>query len=688
MPPDVTQSRSLWLQYARQDLQATPGRLNSSLRITLTTVVVLVAMMVLQMPFVAYGLYVIFIVGRANPTVTLRTGIALFCSTSCALSIALIVVILTDNNPMARVLSLAVMTFVAGMITVATSIPSVGSGWGLIFCVGIGLWENHTPADSLVKNTLWLLAAFFTGIAAAVAVEYVFATRSPAQKLAEELRIRYRALEAMFSAYADDVTAERRQNAAERVSQLAAAGYLQMLELYAQIVDRDLDRGDLPLGVHVHITMLAELLDSSAAFGLHAGSVDAETQSRCQLVARRCRELARDVKTQESLESGARSSVEVTHLDRVESIVGCIQSLPRGDRGERPALVALPSKQIPFLIPGAILKVENIAFSLKISFCATICYILYHAIDWPGISTSVVTVMVAGLIHTGAMKQKLTLRLLGATIGALALGIGAEICLFPFMDSITSLVVVIGAIAFFCAWVAGGSRFGYFGIQMAFAFYLTDLVGFSAPTELAPARDRFVGVSLGAIVLWFVLDQIWPVRTITVMRRAVASVLQDAAGVITLIDNGLPPASYMKESNTLRDRLGKQLATLRMLKEATQYEFGTDRGEYMHLGDKFMRISMTAVALVLNHASLIYRKEDDTFSGSPALIRLRQAVAQRLTSIAGAIAEKRSLDRKDAVSNDPEFTADKSDSEYSRNAIAKLNELERLILSFEPTDLS
>lgn len=686
MPPHVTQSRSLWLQYARQDLQATPGRLSSSLRITLTTVVVLVVMMVLQMPFVAYGLYVIFIVGRANPAVTARTGIALFCSTACALSIALIVVILTDNNPMARVLSLAVMTFVAGMITVATSMPSVGSGWGLIFCVGIGFWENHTPADSLVKNTLWLLAAFFTGIAAAVAVEYVFATRSPAQKLAEELRTRYRALEAMFRAFAGDFTAEQRRNAAERLSQLAAAGYSQMLELYAQIVDRDLDLGDLPLGVHVHITMLAELLDSSTAFGLHAGSVNAETQSRCELVARRCAELARDLKTEEPLEFAARSSIEVSHLDRVESIVGWIQSLPAAGRGERSALVALPSKQVPFLIPGAISKVENIAFSLKISFCATVCYILYHAIDWPGISTSVVTVMVAGLIHTGAMKQKLTLRLLGATIGALALGIGAEICLFPFMDSITSLVVVIGAIAFFCAWVAGGSRFGYFGMQMAFAFYLTDLVGFSAPTELAPARDRFVGVSLGAIVLWFVLDQIWPVRTITVMRRAVVSVLQDAAGIITLIDNGLPPLSYMKESNTLRDQLGKHLATLRILNEATQYEFGADRNEHVYLGDKFMRISMTAVALVWNHNALIHRYEDDTSFSSSAFVRLRQVVAQRLTSIADAIAKKGSIDEKGVVSSDPELTFDKTDSEYLRNTIAKFNELQRLALSLEPTD--
>ena len=42
--------------------------------------------------------------------------------------------------------------------------------------------------------------------------------------------------------------------------------------------------------------------------------------------------------------------------------------------------------------------------------------------------------MVAGLVNTGAMKQKLTFRLLGAIVGGLVLGLSAEVFLFPFMD--------------------------------------------------------------------------------------------------------------------------------------------------------------------------------------------------------------------------------------------------------------
>ena len=685
MPLGATESKSQsWFQYWAQDLQPTPGRLNRSLRITLTSVLVLITMMVLQMPFVAYGMYAIFMVGRDSPAVTLRTGTALLCTVSCALSIALVVVILTDNDPMARILSLAAITFVAGMITVTTTMPALGSGWGLIFCVGIGFWENHTPADRLVKNSLWLLAAFSLGIAVAIAVEYVFATRSPADKLAEQLRIRYRALETMFKAYAGNSTEQQRRTTAEYVSRLAAAGHSGMLQLYNQLVDRELDTDRLPMGVQAHITMLAELLDSSAAFGLQTDSVNGEISSRCETIARQCTQLAIDFKIDPALKLDLRGSADLTHLDRVESIIRSIEAISSVADETRPNLVALPSKQVPLLIPGAIWKRENVAFALKISLCATVCYILYHAVDWPGISTSVITVMVAGLSHTGAMKQKLALRLLGAITGGLVLGIGSEVFLFPFMDSITALVVVIGTIAFLCAWVAGGPRFNYVGIQMAFTFYLTSLVGFSAPTELSPARDRFAGILLAVFVMWLVLDQVWPVRTITAMRRVVVSILKDASRVVALVDGKLSLPDYMRESDILRDRLGKQLSTARMLNEATQYEFGVDYAKHMRAGDTFIQMSMTTVALIWNHVALLHKVAQSEFLTEPTLTGLRQAIVERLSAMADALEQYGFLRGRDSVgplnfaSNAGEF-----DSEYSRNTIARYNELHALALSLD-----
>ena len=184
--------------------------------------------------------------------------------------------------------------------------------------------------------------------------------------------------------------------------------------------------------------------------------------------------------------------------------------------------------------------------------------------------------------------------------------------------------------------------------------------------------------------MWFVLDQIWPVRTITVMRRAGASVLRDAGRVIALIDSSLPPASYKKESNSLRDRLGKQLATIRILKEATQYEFGVDHKKQMRTGDTFMRMSMTTVALIWNQAALLHSEGERESLRLSALISLRQAIAQRLSAMADALEQKGLLRMTDAV--EPLGIASGAvelDSEYSRYTIARYNELQTLALSLD-----
>jgi multidrug resistance protein MdtO len=99
------------------------------------------------------------------------------------------------------------------------------------------------------------------------------------------------------------------------------------------------------------------------------------------------------------------------------------------------------------------------------------------------------------------------------------------------------LAILIAIIAFIAGWIAGGSRFNYVGLQLAFAFLLVAFEGFSAPTELAPARDRFVGILFAIIVMWFVFDQLWPVRTVTAMRWALGNVLRSGASLLLLINN-------------------------------------------------------------------------------------------------------------------------------------------------------
>src|ERR1700730_14957233 len=645
--------RTPWLQRIWQDLQPAPGRLNSSLRMTLESILVLVLMLVLQMPYIAYGLYFIFLIGRESPSVSLRTAFVLFVSIMLIIPAEMGVVIVSDNDPMARVLSVAIVTFIGGMILVSTSLPSLGGAIGFIYCVVIGFWEHHAPEDTLVKNSLRLVAAFALAAVCGVAVEYVFGARSPTDRLEDQFRIRYQALEEMFSLCAqEEVRQKQRFDAAVRVSRLAGAGQLGMMDLYNQIVDRNLNTGTLPIGTRVHITMLAELMDASAAFGLQSERRDeAELRQRCARIAEQCGRLvpAAIPQSEKRLEPAPRTAN--TLLDRVEVNIHSILVMPV-DPGaaKNKELAALPSTNVPFLIPGAIRDKDNIAFALKISLCATLCYIVYNAIDWPGISTSVTTVMVTGLSTTAAMKQRFTLRILGSLLGGLILGLGTIAFLFPYMDSVTSLIVLVAPIAFLGSWISGGPRFNYVGIQIAFAFYLVAFWDFGSSTELAPARDRFVGILFAVVVMWFVLDQIWPVRTVTAMRRVLGTVLRSGAGLFLRIDNGKQRDVLLRETDGLRDRLGKNISAIRTMSEVVEYEFGVDREQHLRSSELMLQISITAAALIWNQVAVLHDEQGIDFFSEPGLVEMRGQLADHLNIMAEAIARKTGFPSADAAS--------------------------------------
>jgi multidrug resistance protein MdtO len=558
------------------------------------------------------------------------------------------------------------------------ALSSIASAWGFIFCVLIGLWENHTPADTLVKSSLYLFATASLALAASVAMEYLFAFRSPAELLIEQRHIRYQALSAMFDAFAKGAGPAELAPAISLVSRLAAAGQNAMHRLYNRIVDRNLDTGTLAVGTRVHITMLAQLMDNSAAFGSqHMAGAGPELRERCAEIAAQCRDLISSFRARSV--AGPANMEQLTILDRVELDLKLIQSMPeQPDRSDTSqSLAALPSKEVGIIKPGAIRSHEAVAFALKISLCTTLCYIFYLAVDWPGISTAVSTVLITGLSSSGAIKQKMVFRFLGSAIGGLILGLGSTALLFPHMDSITSLVVLVGVIAFGSAWWSAGRRFAYVGLQIAFSFYLVAFEGFRAPTELAPARDRLAGIIVALVVMWFVFDQIWPVRTVTLMRRAFASVLQNEAKLFRLDER---EGALLPRADVLRDEVGKTVAALRSMNDAVAYEFGTDREHNVHASEVMVRGALTAVAMFWNQLAVLHNETDDDFIHDPDLIELRDTLASTLDGMAKAVVEEKAYVPA-PIDNFTRRPLSARYREYVQNAVERFQELQAIVSS-------
>lgn len=665
-----------WIRALLEDLEPVPGRLGITLRIVLASLIALLLLEALRMPFLSIGMYFIFLIGRDSPGVSLRSGAFSFAIVVFAIAIELGVVILTDNDPVARLLSVVVVTFVAGLLVVTTNTPPLGSTLGLIYCTVISLWELHAPADALVKSSLYLLGTFVVSLGSAIAVEYFFGVKRPAEALQEQRRIRYVALEDLFRRYAENASPPARFEAAAKVSRIAIAGQSGMMYLYNAIVERGLDTGTLPIAIRPRITMLAQLMDNAAAFGLqNPATVDPDTQQRCGRIADECRRLTPGVPEIPISSLRLGPDAGYTLLDRVEGSLHAILTMPLNiSPTKNRELVSLPSSKVPFFIPGALYKVESVAFGLKISLCATFCYILYHAVAWPGIATSVTTVLVTGLSSSGAIKQKLIFRLLGAVIGGLILGIGATVLFFPHMDSITSLVVLEAAIAFISAWVAAGPKFNYIGLQMAFSFYVVAFDGFTAPVELAPARDRLVGILIALAAMWLVFDQLWPIRTITVMRSGFASVLRLGAQLITIADSGGSREEILRNADILRDQVGKTVSALRSANTAVPYDFSPDREVHVQKGDSILRATLTAAALFWNELA---RLHSPAVEDAAELGKLRAEIASRMVFMADLIVRREPTPRQNFPFPSLDgFLSEPNQDEYAKNIIRRYEELE------------
>jgi multidrug resistance protein MdtO len=250
------------------------------------------------------------------------------------------------------------------------------------------------------------------------------------------------------------------------------------------------------------------------------------------------------------------------------------------------------------------------------------------------------------------------------------------------MDSITSLIVLVAAVAFIAAWCATGRRFSYVGLQIALAFYFVAFQGFGPPTELAPARDRFVGILVALVVMWFVFNLIWPVRTVTIMRRNLASIFRSDAALLQLGSAGESHSEQLRRANALRDQVGKIVAGLRTMNDAVEYEFGADRELAIHSSHAIVRAGFTAVAIFWNQLAVLRSAEHEEFLREPRLSGMRRALAAELNKMAELVTRQAGyLPAPRGEFTDSAILEDRRYGEYARNSLNRLDELQSVMLS-------
>jgi multidrug resistance protein MdtO len=298
--------------------------------------------------------------------------------------------------------------------------------------------------------------------------------------------------------------------------------------------------------------------------------------------------------------------------------------------------------------PDAFQNPEYQRFALAGCLSASTCYVLYNALDWPGINTGVITCIVTALSTIGTSLQAQFLRLAGFFVGGLVLGISAQILILPGIDSIFGFALFFAAATAIAAWFATSSpRLSYFGVQIAISFYFVHLQGSQIQTDLTIARDKVIGVFLGILAMGFIFDRFGAKSDAEQLQKVLAQNIRLLAqlGVCPPVRDRAIAVSLL---NRLRGQINDNFASMESQMDSVQFEFEfrRRRDEDVAEWERLQRAKPALRSIYLLEVSLLshrWRSEIDselTQSQNQTLDHFLNEYSDELTHVAAWIAHQ------------------------------------------------
>jgi multidrug resistance protein MdtO len=616
-------SRFPWFQeFLKHELAPYPGRTGTVMRMVIAATLVMIICMTFRIPYAFQGAIYALLVSRETPQATLQSAGTILLVTAVGVVYILAAAWFVISVPFLHFLW-NISSFFLGFyaLSVISSYPAATT-FIIMISVGIPLWDRHASAETGVEDTLWLFLASSIGVAVTAAVELAFAQMRPGDDIVLPIAERLAAVERLLACYAEDCP---EQSADETVVTLGMAG--------TSALRRTLRRSGYSAQYRARmggvIALVGRLVDTAAALRQLPFEPSDENQAEFRDLATAVASIRSDLANRQVPRSiQLHTAREPSHLaPLLREMERTAALIPQAFAGFRSAEECLPSSDdMPHSLfaPDAFVDPEHFKFALKGGLAASGCYIIYNSIAWPGISTAVTTCLLTGLSTIGASRQKQILRLAGAIVGGIVIGMGSQIFILPHLDSIVGFTVLFLLVTALASWFMTSSpRLSYFGLQVALAFYLINLQGFARQTSLSVARDRVVGVVLGLFMMWLVFDQLWGAPAGVELRRAFASTLRLLAQLArepVAGDTGVA----IKHAYALREMINANFDKARSFADGVLFEFSPSRQRDLALRDRIRRWQPQLRALFLMRiASLKYGLQLPGFE-LPEAVRLAQ----------------------------------------------------------------
>jgi multidrug resistance protein MdtO len=596
--------------------------------------------MTFRIPYGFQGAIYALIVSRENPRATLESAGIMFLVTGVSAAYILIPAQFVMSVPVLHFVWIIMTFFVTfyALSTITTYVAVIM--FANMISVGVPLWDRHVSAETSVEDTLWVVLAASIGVVVTAAVELAFARMRPGDDIVLPIAERLAAVQNLLACYAE----------ARPVDQATEKRIIRLGMLGTSLLRRALRRSDYSPHYRAQMGGVVALVGRLVDIAANVTQLSFEPSSTDQ---KQLRDLAatvaiiradlmnRRIPTLTQFNPDEEISRGVPLLHEMENTVSLIPHAFTDSRSMDEYLP--PSDDIPrskFFAPDAVDNPEHLKFALKGCLAASVCYIIYNSIAWPGISTAVTTCLLTALSTIGSSRQKQILRFAGALVGGFLIGMGSQMFILPYLDSIAGFTVLFVVVTALASWFMTSSpRLSYFGLQGALAFYLINVQEFAMQTSLSVARDRVVGILLGLFVMWVVFDQLWGASASLEMKTKFISILRLLAQFAREpLSTDLTVAA--QRSDSLRETIDNSFDQVRALADGVLFEFGPSRQQDLALRSRIVRWQPRLRMLFLTRIALWkYRVRLPGFELPQPVAAAQQEFDDRLANVLDGIAD-------------------------------------------------
>ncbi len=569
-----------WIRdFLREELAPYSGRVGVVARMVFAATLVMILCMTFRIPYGFQAAIFALLVSRESPRATLWASAKMLISMCVSAAYVLLTVRLVISDPTLHFLWIIGSFFTAFYFLGAMADYVTATTFTIVIAVVVPLWDRHVTAQTNVEDTLWVVFGSFVGLAVTAAVELIVARRKPGDEVVSPLIHRLMAVEEMLAGLAEH----------GEIDELSIKKIVRYAMLGTSRVRRLLRRSDYSqhyrAQMNAVLAAVGRLVDSAATLTEFRGTLTSNDRTRLRNLAGVVETVRMDLMNRRIPESlhfsaDAQDASNIPLLYEMEEIVSLIPQAYADSQATGEYLPALDDEhESKLLSPDAFTSLRHAKFALRGCLAASIAYVLYNAIDWPGISTAVTTCLLTALTTIGSSRQKQVLRFTGAAVGGFVFGMGAQIFILPYVNTIFGFTLLFVFVTAVSAWFMTSSpRLSYFGVQVALAFYLINLQEFAVVTSLSVARDRVVGVLLGLFTMWLVFDQLWGMPATEAMKKAFVQDFRLMAQVMREPLSNDPQVAKARRFS-LRETVMENFDSVRTAGDAVLLEFGASQRE-------------------------------------------------------------------------------------------------------------